>query len=283
MLTYNNSISTSDGLILSVDNIVADFRIKDPRAKEGLFALLNEIEYTGAAIVKNWSKYSIGTFHDQFGIQLPDGSAFWIGYALNQEKTDWSRVRLDANPNKVGDSPVFQRLLNYLVINSIPDDRCVKRFDLAIDIPTSRNNVMLIKDARLYREYRHGENRTQYLGKKSKVGYVKLYNKTKESKLSYPLTRLEVTLSPQDPYRKVRWPKVYVIHEHQMTLDDYKITDTERFIVDALLHGFGSLTTLGRKARAKISKLISEYVCYVTILPKDYERILDQVRKYIKA
>jgi hypothetical protein len=156
----------------------------------------------------------------------------------------------------------------------------IPRFDLAVDLPVLRENVFLVKDRRLYQERRHGSEYTQYLGKKSNVGHVKLYNKQVESKLSHPLTRLELTLDPAARYDEINMPVAYYIKDLQMTFDDMKLTDTERFILNALLQGCGSISELGRKTREKMQSIISNYTEPLTITPKDYAAILGQLGTY---
>jgi len=60
-----------------------------------------------------------------------------------------------------------------------------------------------------------------------------------------------------------------------------KITDTERFILGALLQGYGSLNDLGRKTRTKMQKLMADYVDPVEIAAEDYEAIRDQLAMYL--
>ena len=159
--------------------------------------------------------------------------------------------------------------------------RHVNRFDLAIDLPVDRQRCFLIKDARMYIERRHGREFTQYLGAKSScVGRVKLYNKQIESGLDYPLTRLELTLNPNEPYEEVRFPTVYIINT-VASGDDVRVTETDRFILGALLQGYGSLNDLGRKTRAKMQKLMADYVEQVEIAAEDYAAIRDQLNTYL--
>ena len=213
---------------------------------------------------------------------MQDGTSFWLGVALNGKKTEWGRCRLDWNPNKVAHHEVFQKLLNFLIINTRPMHRQVRRYDLAVDIPVTRYSCFLTKDARAYIERKHGQEYTQYLGAKaSTIGRVKLYNKTVESKLNHPLTRLEITLDPAVPFEDVPWPTVYFLNDLQMCFEEVKATDTERFILNALLQGFGSLNDLGRKTRAKIETLMRLYVKYIEITPQDYAAIQSQLWAYI--
>jgi len=112
------------------------------------------------------------------------------------------------------------------------------------------------------------------------VGRVKLYNKTLEAGLNYPLTRLELTLNPHEPYEDVRFPTVYTINTTEIG-DEMKVTDTERFILGALLQGYGSLNDLGRKTRIKMQMLMKDCVTQVEIAAEDYAAIKDQLNAYL--
>jgi len=267
---------------LSIDNVVLDLYISLPEAREKLMKLLSVLPIQYSCDVVHWQSFRPGTFQEQFSIKLQNGTSFWIGVALNGKKTEWGRCRIDWNPNKVSNHAVFQCVLRYLIFNTKPMHRILKRFDLAVDIPVLRDNCFLIKDGRAYLERRHGKEWTQYLGAKSStVGRIKLYNKQIESKVDHPLTRLEITLDPKVPYSEVPWPKVYYLNDLQMCFSELKATDTERFILNALLQGYGSLNYLGRKTREKIEKLMDHYVKYIEVSPKVYSMILKQLEEYI--
>lgn len=228
-----------------------------------------------------WGDSKPGTFCEQTSIRLKNGTSFWIGVGLNGKKTDWDRCRTEFNPNKVGSDPVLVRVLQYLYNRTVPSQRKVARFDWAIDIPVAREQCFLVKDRRLYIERRHGQEYTQYLGaKSSKVGRVKLYNKAAESDLDYPLTRLELTLSPAKLFEEVNWPLVYYMDTPNILFDEIRVTETERFITRAILNGVGSLNDLGRKTRAKIQMILSQYIKTVEISTDMYEAILKLVRQY---
>ncbi|MBO4973242.1 MAG: hypothetical protein J6D17_00475 [Bacteroides sp.] len=282
MLHYHDPIHTKDNLTLSIDNVVLDLYISHPDARDRLMVFLDDLPIKYAVNVVYWNSFRPGTFREQFSIQMQDGTSFWLGVVLNGRKPEWGRCRLDFNPNKIAHHEVFQKLLNFLIVNTRPMHRVIKRFDLAIDIPVERFSCFLVKDGRAYMERRHGQEYTQYLGAKaSTVGRVKLYNKQVESKLLRPLTRLELTLDPSIPYDEVSFPTVYYLDDLQMVFDEAKATDTERFILNALLQGFGSLHDLGRRTRDKIERLLSLYVKWIKITPHDYAAILAQLRTYI--
>ena len=271
-------------MTLSVDNIVLDLYISAPAARTALMKLLDALPVHYAVEVTHWNSFHIGTFREQFTIAHQDGTSFWLGAALNGKTTEWGRVRLDFNPNKVAQHTAFQTLLLFLVRNTRPMHRIIKRFDLAIDIPVDRFDCFLVKDSRAYSERRHGQEWTQYLGAKSStVGRVKLYNKTVEARLNYPLTRLELTLDPATAYDDISFPLVYAIHTAQIGVDEFKATDTERFILGALLNGYGSLKMLGRKTRAKMEHLLELYVKRVEISKSEYAAILSQIYRYTQG
>ena len=141
----------------------------------------------------------------------------------------------------------------------------------------------LVKDRRLYIERRHGEEYTQYLGSKSsKVGRVKLYNKALEAKLDYPLTRLELTLSPDTPFENINFPKVFCINEACVDCQNVRLTDTQRFIANAVIQGVRTLNDLGRKTKAKIEGVLKENLRTVYISEDSYNAIIEQLGEYLK-
>ena len=283
MIKYYNKIQ-SGNLTLSIDNIVLDLYVSAPPARDQLMVLLDKLPITHAVEVVHWSSFRPGTFREQFTIRFQDGTSFWIGVVLNGRKPEWGRVRMDFNPNKIAEHEVFQLLLGYLVGNTRPMHRTIRRYDLAVDIPVLRQDAFLVKDSRAYLERRHGQEWTQYLGAKSStVGRVKLYNKGVEADLHYPLTRLEMTLDPATPYEKVNFPTTYYLDDYQLCFSRQKATDTERFIISALLEGCGTLDQLGRGTREKITKLLNDYVKVVEIGREDYEQMVSQVKGYARG
>lgn len=153
------------------------------------------------------------------------------------------------NPNKVAGQRYFPRLWAQI-------DRCVeksylRRWDAAFDIPCARWRVRLYKDRRKYayivdpgdpasvprpaggaRGYEKDVTRsgvTEYLGCRSAVGRVKLYDKTREAHLAVPMTRLEITMPGLvlDPERDLfaRWPLVSVgPNAHGSVAESHRLT-----------------------------------------------------------
>ena len=240
--------------------------------------MIASIEFGSVASVISWESRKPGTFRRQVSVRIDDDRSFWLGIGLVGNGVLEDRCRLDFNPNKVANDANFQMIHQFLIRNSREVYRKIPRFDLAIDIPVERNRCFLVKDRRMYIERRHGSEFTQYLGSKSStVGRVKLYNKAIEADLNYPLTRLELTLDPTLDYEKISFPTVYYIDSSEPVDDAVRITDTERFILNALLQGYGSLDGLGRKTRKKIENVLKFYMKEVTIPKCTYGTMLEQL------
>lgn len=266
-----------DSLIISIDNVVVDFWISNPNYRDIIEARINSLYGDGVTIVE-WTSKKPGTFQEQYLFRLHEGTSFWLGHGLVGKGIEINRYRLEANPNKVATNRIFQEINELLIAYARRPLSRITRFDLAVDFPVDRSKCFLVKDRRLYIERRHGVEYTQYLGSKSSaVGRVKLYNKTAEAKLDYPLTRLELTLDPAIPYDEVNFPKVYFLKPDTTAGAGVRITDTERFIVSALLQGYGTLNDLGRKTRAKIEMLMQNYVESVHITSEMYDKVLDRL------
>lgn len=264
--------------------VTVDYSVGNAASRDELVRILDSLPIRYAVQVTRWETFKIGRFRCNYTIMFRDGTSFYVGLALNAAKTLWPRCRLEFNPNKVARHAVFLSLLGWLNDHSSRVCRSVPRFDLAADIFIPRQQVRLVKDRRVYSERRHGVEWTEYLGPRSNhAGRTKLYNKTAEAKLPYPLTRLELTLDPEMSFAEVPWPKVYYIDTHQMALDELQeLTDTQRFILGALMEGYGSLHDLGRRTREKLTTTMRHYCKWVTISEGDYRQILAQLRVYLE-
>lgn len=280
MLNYFNSF-IEQNRVLSIDNVVLDFWISNRDAKDNIETKM--LDMSADVTIVAWKSTKPGTFRQQYSFRLSEGISFWMGCGLVCSGVMIDRYRLEFNPNKVGDNPIFRAIHRLLLSLSREDSTRISRFDLAIDIPVDRAQCFLVKDRRLYIERKHGVEYTQYLGSKSSaVGRIKLYNKTAEAKLDYPLTRLELTLDPGVPYEDVNFPLVYCINTQRVKEAGIKATDTERFILNALLHKCGTLNDLGRKTRVKIEMLMQHYVDQIVVTPEAYCKVLEMLSAYLE-
>lgn len=283
-MQYFNEVITADGLTISVDMITADYYIGNVSTRSDFELFLRSLPFKYNVDTEFWECHKIGRYRGNYTVKLSDRNSFYIGVALNGLKTEWGKCRIEFNPNKVASHQILLYILGWLNSHTRPMHRSIRRFDLAIDVPISRLDVRLLKDRRIYSERKYGEEWTEYLGaKSSSVGRCKLYNKTIESKLNYPLTRLELTLNPEISYDNQPWPSVYYISNQQVQLHELvRLNDTQRFILNALLSGFGNLTDLGRKQRDTIKPYMDNCVKWITVSTSDYTTILRQLDLYLK-
>ena len=281
MLYYHKPLYV-ESYTLSIDNIVLDLWISNKGFEEILELTINNLNNDSDINIISWEGNKSGTFSKQYLFKLENETSFWLGHGLISTGIIFDRYRLEFNPNKVSENEIFIIIHQLLLQYCRKSLSRIARFDLAIDIPVDRSKCFLVKDRRLYIERRHGLEYTQYLGSKSaSVGRVKLYNKTAEAKLDYSLTRLELTLDPGVPYEKINFPIVYYLNSTSTNIDNIKMNDTERFILNALLQGFGTLNELGRKTRDKMKIFMTYYICQVSISSKTYDRVLAQLDSYL--
>lgn len=281
MFDYHQPIHTSERFTLSIDKAVIDYRLKNIDTVAALGQLLDMLPVRFAVATKHWESFRIGSFRENYTIEFQNGNSFWLGVVLNSARVEFNRVRLECNPNKCFSHDSFLSVLAFLNRNTRPMHTVIKRFDLAVDIAVERQNARLIKDSRVYSARKHGKEWTEYLGQTSHIGRVKLYNKAAEAKLPMPLTRLEVTLDPATPFDKLPWPRAYYIRSHQVSMAELDISDTERYILSALLAGHGSTKDLCRKTREKMERLLNQYVQYITISKTDYDLVQAHLRAFL--
>ncbi len=108
-------------------------------------------------------------------------------------------VVLDVNPSKCS-SGLLEWCLRCCSAGSVGLVQ-IKRYDLAIDMPVDRSSAYLMPvGGRHYCKIISSQGATtEYIGQRQHGGYIKLYDKAAESGLSGPLTRLELTLTPDMP------------------------------------------------------------------------------------
>ena len=148
-------------------------------------------------------KYFVNFIYD-------DGAIMKCGFGFNGAKAeDNYRGFLEFNPNKVADFSQFQK--DYMFLWNRFGNYDVPRVDIAVDLLNAcHDKVFVRKDNRRYKlDAGSPQDKTEYLGRRNAVGRVKVYNKAIESKLSYSLTRIEITTEPNlDAFRR-HIPQVY--------------------------------------------------------------------------
>ena len=202
---YSNALyDSSDSVFYSLDMIRIKLKIK-PNHVEKVSQILDCSVLTDDVITYNAHKLGGYRYLWVFGFEESSVSVglLWVD---GKGKTHENVGFIEYNPNKVGKEG-----------NAIVDqirDHCasleVVRYDLAIDYPIARETVRLIKDKRKY-GCELSDAFTEYLGRRNKVGRVKVYDKQAEAGLKEPKTRVELTCDGEWSVAEVikHLPKVF--------------------------------------------------------------------------
>lgn len=196
-------------------------------------------------------------------------SSFWLGTHFQSFDNTLNTWKLEINPNKCMPSDFVSTLFRLLKTYS----KFVEagEYDIAVDLPVSRDSLFLIKDKRKYQSIVNGSvDKTEYLGCRHEHGFCKLYNKQKESKLDFPLTRFEITCTRLKASAVVdSLPTIY-IQRGQLAMVDMKLTDTDMFILKTLISEPSRLSELGRRVRLKMREALR---CAFTVVVFDFSCI----------
>ncbi len=116
------------------------------------------------------------------------------GESFPGRKAVFAETVFDFNPNKVP-ADWCLRIVRILRECSLKTE--IVRYDVAFDFPMAREDVTLLRNERQsYAQfYEAAKGTTEYLGERSHHAAVKLYDKTRESGLSVPVTRCEITVN----------------------------------------------------------------------------------------
>lgn len=206
---YFNPYRVAPEGVLSVDMVRLKLTFKSDRGEwlSRTGAQLTECDEMAA-----WtSKIKPGGWYELWNFKMGDSSvSLGIGFMESTCKVNMHRGFVEFNPNKVAGDKRFWRLLEKVA-------GCVakaelKRFDLAFDLPRSRNECRLSKDRRAYKSV-ISNGITEYLGQKNAPGYVKVYDKAAELHLAegVELTRIELTCGGDwtADQLKQHWPQVH--------------------------------------------------------------------------
>lgn len=262
-MNYYNELTLSNGLILSCDKLRLNFKLNDLTFKN-----INKffVELSIKNSIYDYQMYeSRNFFNYKYLLTFSHKeSVISVGLGFNGVKQSENyNCFIEFNPNKSLVNGYVTPILDY--IKAICDLE-LSRFDFAIDIPTKRGFVYLAKDKRNYEKVykitqtaNRIDNFTEYLGQRNNNGFVKLYNKTIESKLNYDLTRLELTLDSlnYDNFKK-ELPNVFFLRNVDLlTFNDVSASD--RVFLSLLMHSDNPLmylNMLGRDKKEKYSKIL---------------------------
>jgi DNA relaxase NicK len=227
MVNYSNQISLENGYIYSLDMVRLNLKfIKDDKMQDFLNWLSKYNTYGDGIEVDYWMSIKQYAYRHLFRIGTETFS-YSLAVGFNGNALNRNRGYLEFNPNKCKGT-VFQAVWEHLLdaVYSIE----VSRFDLAIDIPLPKYLVKLSKDQRNYSYVSNKGSVTEYLGQRNKNGFTKLYDKTKESDLSYDLTRLEITVEIGE---EINFPEVVIVPlQEELNFND--LNGTDRVMVQLL-------------------------------------------------
>ena len=219
--------------------------------------------------------------YDVFGVKC----SFWLGASHNSRKQSKDTdVVIEYNPNKCLESPI----LNYLLDNVFRNNKYVevKSFDLAIDIPCNILDLNISQSGNMGRRiFDNGsDDKTYYFRKGKSNGAIKIYNKKRESKLSYELTRYEITLNPNMYICDMAaytvpedlFVSINCLSEFQLGVD---VKGIDKVLLLACMEHNEYLKELDRRKRKKIEQLLAEN-CSVDF---DYKYIYSVILNYFRT
>ena len=280
MLNYFQEVRDGEN-VYSIDNVRCKIRWNEPDAQHFMNWLSAiELDYEDKDY-RHYMSSKLFTYRHMFTLCMGTSSVT-VGIDFIDSKRTGSIVGfLDFNPNKVGNDYRFIKLFNKLR-DTCKELLCV-RWDLAIDIPGDREYFRLEKDGRNYETIRSHTGFTEYLGVRNEEGRVKLYDKTKESKLSSPVTRLEVTIGGDVPFNMVGFPRVLGIVK-QIGIDaNINLAKTDLVLYRLLLQCDNMMDEFKQLGRDKQKKLKPYLFAEDTAFKPSsvcYSKLLSQIRDY---
>ena len=218
--------------------------------------------------------------YDMFGCKC----SYWIGASHNSRKhSDHTDIVLEYNPNKCNGEPILQYVLDHIYKDNKYVE--VKSLDVAIDIPCNILDLNISKSGNMSRRiFDNGsDDKTYYFRKGKSNGAIKIYNKKRESKLNYELTRYEITLTPNMCISDMEsydvpdnlFIPIRDISSFQLPL---KIKDTDKVLLLACMENSDYLGMLGRDKRKKIEQILAEN-CSISF---DYSYIHKMIVDFFK-
>lgn len=232
MVSYYRPQKTKENHIYSLDmvRLNLDFGTNTERMTHYMQHVGdNDLRYE----IAYYPSYKPYKYRHLWSVKIPDDdTGFSIGLDLGKNNEDKHKGYIEFNPNKCHNNKAFNEFWD--VFKGFTVTRDLVRYDLAIDVPMRRGQVKLKKDGKhAYELYEKNDGITEYQGIRSHDGFVKVYDKTKESELDYDLTRIEITLDKNTDINKV-FPKV-LMYDDQVSMNfDSELTANEKVIVSML-------------------------------------------------
>lgn len=275
MLSYFETLKDDYNIIYSLDMIRLNFEFLNSINDDSFSDLIIKYETLHLVEVKRfYSKSGLGyKYLYNFNFNEDNNScSFAIGIGLNCLSENNNRGFIEFNPNKCYQISYFKTFLNDLV-NLCYEFKLI-RYDVALDIPLSRNKIKMVKNSRCNYEYIYSEDHnitdgqilnrsiTEYQGRRNKNKFCKLYDKTRESKLNYDLTRIEFTFD-RDEIEFSNLPKFILYDIHLNPHVDMTLYNSKDLVIADLLRSTDDLNfylnRLNYRYKMKIMPLLSDY------------------------
>jgi len=271
MLRYYDEIRLDNGYIYSCDMIRLNLKFKDNVQK--FLDWLSDYNMYGDGIdIKLYRSLNEFTYRNMLRVKA-DGYSFVIAIGFNGGQDTRDKGFIEFNPNKCRGQKVFEHIYSNLLDYIYSAE--VARFDFAIDIPVPRYLCKLKKDGRNYQYIVTSGGESEYLGRRNEIGFVKLYDKTKEANLDYELTRLEITASKD----VLNMPEVMIMpYQNKIQTN---LSSTDKVLVE-LLKNVDNPTIYLKKLKYEKRKKIEQYLFEDTVRLDyiSYNKILKNVLSY---
>ena len=201
---YFNPLSVADGQTVSIDKIRVSLTMNDPDWLIG-----HADTFCPSADVDYWAgRGGIGSYHSLWRYPIGDSSVtLGAGQREKGGRVNGRKAFVELNPNKTALDESLWNLLDRMA-GHVKTARMM-RYDLALDVAQPRENFRMVRDRRRY-ETVQDVVMTEYLGMRNRAGRVKLYDKSFESGLAEPLTRIELTCDGDWTAADIqcKWPTV---------------------------------------------------------------------------
>lgn len=259
-LKYFKPLKTAEGITYSLDMVRLNYDLGNNT--EHFVKYLNHLaSYDLRYEIKYYPNFNQFKYRHLWTIYSPidDNVSISLGLDLGGSHDSHSKGFIEFNPNKVAYSDLLIDLLKKFDANCVTRD--LIRYDLAIDIPCTRSLARLERFGRKgYQFIDSGNGVTEYLGQKNANGYIKLYDKTKESNLDANVTRLEITLDKRTDVEKY-FPTVRINNE-QLSFDfDEELNENDKVLVTLIKNSDNPqfyLSSLTYRKRKKIEPYLAD-------------------------
>lgn len=229
---------------------------------------MNEVEYFMHDFcfdTQYYQSFSASSYRNLYVFTCHDCTiTLGLFHNSRDKNTGYHACFIEFNPNKAV-MPAVKYLIDFIRHNTNYYMDLKKstvfelvRWDLAVDIPINRHYVRLLKSGkRRYTRIEEKGSLTEYLGKHNTDGFVKVYDKTKESDLYYDLTRIEITNDSLFP----TLPEIHLL-QYQTSLDfDFELNATDKVLVELIRRQDAEetdywLRQLGRNKREKLKPYV---------------------------